>query len=279
MEKTIEAINKKLEADEGKQYYALLQKRMNEYKHEEYKGAIVGASAVGTQCKRALWYKIRKIDSGKKLEGRIIRLFNRGHIEELRVLALLDLIGIVIESTQASKLDGILGGTCDTIARGFPEFGGSASVEIKTHKNSSFNDFKKNKVYKSNPQHYAQMQIYMDLFGQDNAVYIAVNKDNDELYFEHVTRNQDYIDYTLQILNDVINSNTPPLRIRNDKSFFICKMCEYSDICYGKRTIKNTCGSCSHCEIQNDGWNCNHHDIKIPSLKLDCVKHKGVEID
>lgn len=42
----------------------------------------LGASQIGRECERQLWYGFRWATMGEAFDGRMLRLFNRGHREE-----------------------------------------------------------------------------------------------------------------------------------------------------------------------------------------------------
>lgn len=58
-----------------------------------------GASAIGKECARERWYDLRWA-SKRFFEGRMLRLFDRGHIEEQRILAWLGSVGSEIRATS-----------------------------------------------------------------------------------------------------------------------------------------------------------------------------------
>jgi len=55
----------------------------------------LGASLIGDECKRKLWYVFRWVKSGL-FDGRMLRLFNRGHREEDRYIEWLEGIGVQV---------------------------------------------------------------------------------------------------------------------------------------------------------------------------------------
>lgn len=59
----------------------------------------VGASAIGEECARARWYDFRWA-SKRVFEARMLRLFDRGHKEEVRVLGWLGEIGVEVRATS-----------------------------------------------------------------------------------------------------------------------------------------------------------------------------------
>jgi hypothetical protein len=50
-------------------------------------------------------------------------------------------------------------------------------VEFKTHSAKSFRKLVQRGVAEAKPQHWAQMQVYMQLTGLTRALYVAVCKD------------------------------------------------------------------------------------------------------
>lgn len=69
-----------------------------------------GASAIGEECPRARWYDFRWA-SKVHFEGRMLRLFDRGHKEERRVLEWLGSVGAEIRATS-KKLGYHAGSDC-----------------------------------------------------------------------------------------------------------------------------------------------------------------------
>ena len=61
----------------------------------------LGASIIGNDCSRALWYTFRWIYH-KKYEGRMQRLFQRGHLEELRYTEYLRGLGFTVTDRDDS---------------------------------------------------------------------------------------------------------------------------------------------------------------------------------
>jgi hypothetical protein len=55
----------------------------------------LGASQIGGECERALWYTFRWCTK-PKLNGRMYRLFDSGHRQESRLLSDIHKIGVVV---------------------------------------------------------------------------------------------------------------------------------------------------------------------------------------
>jgi CRISPR/Cas system-associated exonuclease Cas4 (RecB family) len=253
----------------------------------------LGASLIGHACERYLWLTFRWADK-KKFPGRMLRLFETGQLEEARFTANLRRIGVQIHETspdgkqwRVSTLGGHFGGSMDGAGLGFPEAPKSWHViEMKTHNDKSFNELVKNGVQKSKPQHWAQVQTYMGLTGMDRAFYLAVNKNTDELYSERVEYDPVEFAKIKARAERVISAAEPPLRVSNDPSWYVCKMCDFHEQCHGNKVPKANCRTCAHSTPEMDGdegrWSCAwfKHDIGyIAQLESEkCSSHRYIPI-
>jgi hypothetical protein len=160
----------------------------------------LGASLIGKHCERALFYDFRWVTRAKH-EGRLLRLFETGQLEESRLVLNLRRVGATVlevdpdtgRQFRVQAHGGHFGGSLDGVAINLLEAPKTWHVlEFKTHSNKSFNELVAKTVRESKPQHFAQMQIYMHLMGMARAMYMAVNKDNDDLYIERVEVDTEY---------------------------------------------------------------------------------------
>lgn len=232
----------------------------------------LGASLIGRECERAIWYSWRW---AKKVafEGRILRLFGTGHIEEKRLIA-------DLRKTGATVLDvdpdtgrqwtfraggGHFGGSADAIAVGLLEAPKTWHiVEIKTHNRKSFAALRKHGVEKSKPEHHAQMQVYMHQFDVDRAMYVAICKDTDEIVVERVKRDHEFGLRMVAKAERIIASATPPPRISDDPAWYICRFCDYHDICHGDAPAERNCRTCLQSTSKDGGsWVCARWEWRI----------------
>src|SRR6266540_1462894 len=109
--KTLEAINAALEKDQGARFRGLLHEAMREavdLKSDAFRDeedafrSHLGASMIGRECARELWYAFRWA-TARREGGRMVRLFNRGHLEEPRFVALLRMIGCAVWQYDENK--------------------------------------------------------------------------------------------------------------------------------------------------------------------------------
>lgn len=251
----------------------------------------LGASLIGHSCERFLWLTFRWVDA-KRFPGRMLRLFETGQLEEQRVARNLRRIGVELHTEtpdgkqwRVSSLGGHFAGSMDGAGRGFPEAPKTWAVwECKTSNTKGFKELQDKGLQKAKPQHYAQVTIYMGETGMDRAMYTCICKETDEIYTEWV--HFDPVEYArLKARAErVIGANEPPLRISNDPSWYVCKMCDYHAHCHGEAAPQVNCRTCAHSTPEMDGdarWSCGHHNeshIPIAGQRIGCDQHRYIPI-
>ena len=246
----------------------------------------LGGSMIGDECDRKLWYSFRWV---KRIyhDGRLLILFKRGHSEESILVNHLRNIGIQVSDIdletgnqyQFSAYGGHFGCSLDGVATGIP--GAEKTnhlLEFKTHNDKSFKELKDKGVMDSKPLHYAQMQVYMMLSGLERALYVAVNKNDDELYTQRIHLDKEYADKLLLKALRIISSETPPEKLTEKPDFYKCKFCDYQDLCHYDEVAQTNCRTCIHStpELDSNGrWSCALHEIDIPekSQRVGCENH------
>ena len=246
----------------------------------------LGASVIGSECRRALWYGFRWVTDIKH-PGRLLRLFNRGHEEENRFARDLQMIGVEfvdVDPTTGnqfvySALGGHFGGSGDGLARGVPEAQNTPHiVEMKTHALKSFTHLAKHGVQESKPQHYIQMQMYMHWQGFERALYMAVCKNDDQLYTERVKYDQVVALQHIAKAEQIIFSPTPPARMNDDPGFYLCGWCDHKDTCHADKAGALNCRTCiSATPLASGGWECDQVKgqlIPEDSMRTGCQAHR-----
>lgn len=270
--KTLALINSTLQADQGasfRKYQGLVFPHMSDAFRGEDEGfrSHLGASMIGRQCARDIWFGFRWVRKGNH-SGRMLRLFNRGHLEEARFIALLLSIGVQVYQQDASGNQfrisdhgGHFGGSGDGVAVGIPDLPANTPclLEFKTHNDKSFKELCNKGVRVKKPEHYSQMQVYMRKMGLGVALYGAVNKNDDDLYFELVHLDPVHGEQMLERARKIIMLRTAPARINESPSWHACKMCDHKNICHSNEAVNRTCRSCHHAIPQVEGaggWVC-----------------------
>ncbi len=227
----------------------------------------LGASLIGKECERALWYDFRWTTRAR-FAGRILRLFETGNREEERLVRNLRRTGATVmevdpETGRQFRVEahgGHFGGSLDGVAINLLEAPKTWHViEFKTHSNKSFNDLAAKKVRASKPQHFAQMQIYMHLMSIARAMYLAVNKDTDDLYVERVEADQGFAANLLEKAKRIIFTASVPTRISEDPSWYQCRLCDHAPLCHGGAAAEVNCRTCLHATPVEGGWHCARH--------------------
>lgn len=227
----------------------------------------LGASLIGSECARDLWYGFRWFLK-PKFSGRILRLFNRGHMEEGRFIALLLAAGIQVFQQDAngnqfriSHFGGHFGGSGDGIALGIPDIpqGAYALLEFKTHSDKSFKSLQQDGVKRAKPEHYIQMQMYLDDMKLHYAVYFAVNKNDDTIHCEIVVKDEYTAPQMIDRAEMIIFSPKPLRKINEKASWYQCKYCDFSNICHGNAVPDMNCRTCSFSSPERNGtWVCRN---------------------
>lgn len=241
----------------------------------------LGASQIGTPCKRALWYALHwcSIPSSAS-DGRILRLFDTGRLEEERIIANLRDIGVCIETTQAYYHDSehpMISGSCDGIAYGFKDYPDErVLLEFKTSNTKSFKALCQNGIKAEKYQHYVQINLYLLWSGLKRALYIVTCKETDELYAEWVEFDADVANVELDKAKAVLLSQKIPDRIETAKSeaSMPCRFCDYKGVCWSKDLPLVNCRTCLHCgyDTVNKTFGCclGNTFVDSPEVHLNC---------
>lgn len=235
----------------------------------------MGASVIGHPCARKVWYDFRWATK-QKPTGRMLRLWNRGHLEEARFIALLLTIGCnVIQQDENGKqfrisdVGGHYSGSGDGMADGIPDLppGTRALTEFKTHNDKSFKKLKDEGLRLSKPLHYIQMQQYMSKMGLAAGLYLAVNKNDDEIYGEIITLDSECADKYLHRAIQIIPLHEPPKKISEQPGWFECKWCDHRAPCQLGAEPQRNCRTCEWVEPLPDGrWSCNNKERQMAML-------------
>lgn len=298
--KTLDAIDAAIRADDGAAFRVLQGQLMplagDAYRGEEdeHRGHL-GASVLGRDCPREIWYGFRWAHRAKH-DPRMLRLFNRGHLEEPRFVALLMMLGCEFwqyddqgNQFRINFADGHGGGSGDGVGRGIPDLPPETAclAEFKTHGENSFiklagklddwrayragkGQFNGTGVRATKFEHFVQMQTYMRQMGLAAALYMAVNKNTDDLYAEVVHLDTEFADQFLNRGDQLVKMPGPPKRISESPGFWKCRFCDKRPICHmGEPPAKN-CRTCRFSAPTAGGtWTCSRHNILLEkSLQL-----------
>jgi hypothetical protein len=185
-------------------------------------------------------------------------------------------LGVVLPPTRQYGFKdetGHFAGSCDAEITGLPFllelFGISPDTpilgEFKTHSSKSFAKLRELKVREAKPEHYGQMVTYMQRKGYPLALYCAVNKDNDDLYFEIIFPDPAHAVELQQKAYGIIFGEGMPPRKSNNPFWFGCKFCDYRLVCHYGQPLAKNCRTCRHsAPVANGEWTCKQWGANIP---------------
>lgn len=289
----LRAIDLAIAQDSGARFRVLLRKWMPEAedayreKDDPFRTHL-GASEIGERCDRLLWYSWHWTCREEK-PPRLYRLLNRGHLEEARFCALLEMIGMPVEAKDTNGkqhklalLDGNFGGSCDGLAWAAMR---RIVCEFKTHNRDSFEKlagglsswrnfvegkqgftFTGDGVRASKPKHHAQAQVYIQGFKAEACLYLACCKDTDDLYAEWILPDEVAFNRSLAKASLITTVTSPPPKIGGTHAgpgWYECRFCKARGICHNGQTPERNCRTCKNGEVWKNGmWRCKLQEGK-----------------
>lgn len=247
----------------------------------------LGASQIGRECERQLWYGFRWATMGEAFDGRMLRLFNRGHREEAVFVEELRGIGCDVRDVDPSTgeqftftaVGGHFVAKIDGVALGVPEAPKTwHNVSFKTANAKTSAALVKSGVQAAKPENWAQSQIEMRLAQLDRTLYLSVNKDTDELYAERIRADTAAGAALEGKAERIIYAAEPLPKISEDAAFWKCKGCALSPQCHGQALPAVSCRTCLHATPEKDGdgrWSCAKWgaDIPLDAQRAGCESH------
>lgn len=247
-------------------------------RQEEERGYI-GASVVATDCERRLWYSYRWATQKEQFDGRMLRLFATGHSQEERLIDDLRSAGVTVwdvdpatgEQWAVIWADGHGGTHLDGRCIGVPGAEKTEHLlECKSHNEKSFGQLKKHGLKISHPVHWGQCQIGMHGFGLTRCLYLAVNKDTDELHAVRIEYDAAEAIALVTKVERVVGAETGPSRISEDPEWFQCRFCPSQTLCHGRDFARRNCRTCLHSSpVKGGGWRCDKWSTADESWLLD----------
>ncbi len=174
----------------GERIEALIDRAMQREAAEQPPRHYLGASRVGVACERALQFEYAQapVDPGREFPGRLLRVFQRGHVIEDCMVQWLRSAGFDVRTrnTQGeqfgfSTAGGRLRGHCDGVIVAGPDgFDYPMLWENKCVGAKSWREMRKARLAKSRPVYAAQVALYQGYLElhEHPALFTAVNADS-----------------------------------------------------------------------------------------------------
>lgn len=175
-----------------------------------------------------------------------------------------------VEVKQWRFLDhlGHFGGSCDGMVR-WPEMFGDDKwrlLEFKTHNDKSFSNLTAKGVRSAKPEHHFQTQIYMHYFDLKEVLYVAVCKSSDDIHCEVLPYRAELALLLIDRAQELVSAINAPPRINDDPSWWVCRFCEFREICHYDHPPEKNCRSCLFARATADKqWTCEKHGAVIPA--------------
>jgi len=235
----------------------------------------LGMSGTGGKCMRAQQYSFRWCAKIGPMTNRTRRIFERGNMEESRIIYDLDKIGIKVYKEVdgvESPLTGELGEEQETITGfaghilghpdgrciGVPESPKTIHLlEMKTANVNNFKKFQTAGCKATNGVYYGQCQNYMGELGLTRALFIVINKNTEEYYIERLEFDKDFFDELKRKEMAIITTENLFPKLSGFDVKMNCNWCGHLNVCKNEATPNVSCRTCQHIEVHNKGeWKC-----------------------
>lgn len=218
-----------------------LKQRMTTQREAKPSGKLY-MSAIGHKCSRKIWYDFNE-PQPSKFEFKSVAAMSDGEQGEQRFIVraneyLKDQIKLSDFQKRIELFEGKVSGKIDGVVHIY-NTGEYAVWEHKEVAQKKFDAFK-GTLLSWDEIYYAQAQMYMhclDISKHWLTIGLAGGRDYQDCFTVY---NPEYIKVLMEKIEVVINSRSNLPRINDNPSFYICKMCEYSEKCHGTKKIPTT---------------------------------------
>lgn len=238
----------------------------------------VSPSMLGGTCTARLWYQYRWAKQPKPIEGRQARYNSRGDKEEEHIAGLMREAGWTVDTVDPETNEQF--GVTDIFGHLYGKTDGRAShpehtnglkllFECKYINTKRFIHLTSKPLIEADPKYYGQVCLYMMLRDLPAALFVPVNRNDDDIKPKVIPRDDDYARDLLRRAETIVNSKVRPARVAESPAFFECKsMCDYTDICHFATPVDINCRACVNCTaIEGGRFKCDKWNAVIPDRK------------
>lgn len=254
----------------------------------------LGMSGIGNECIRALWMSFRWCTE-EILSARTKRIFERGDIEEARIIKDLKSAGLEVYRWEGDeKIE--LFGTPKEKQQEIIGFAGHVKghtdgellnvieapktphlLECKTMADKYFQQLKKSGVKKSNPVYYSQAQRYMGGCKLTRALFIATNKNDESRHYERIKFDKLHCENLIEKERNIVLSEFIPKK-QFKQTWYLCRFCKHRYGCHHDAPILKSCRTCKFVDLDNGGvWSCgeqNDNELSVEDQRKGCKVYK-----
>lgn len=270
---------------------AALEARARRGKHRPY----LGMSAIGHPCSRRLWYGFRWARA-PQFDAATLKRFEDGHrgedlqAERLRLVEHLDLLTIdPATGRQFAFVDhgGHFRGHADGLISGLLQAPKTRHVwehkQVGEKKQAALQKAKREHGEKEalaawDEIYYAQAVLYMACAGLDRHYLTCSTPGGRHTVSARTDADPEAAARLRDKARRIIEAVEPPARLSDQPEFYLCRWCEFSEICHGTELPEPTCRACCHAtpELDGDGrWSCAlwRDDIPESAQRAGCEHH------
>lgn len=232
----------------------------------------LGYSGMNQECARRVWYSWRFASPPAERTQRKQRIFERGDLEEARVIKDLNAAGMKVfrlddegnevemtgdpteEQEEIVGYKGHTKGHPDGRVRGVPLHDPEETMllEIKTMSKSAFAKRKKIGIKKYSHAYWGQIQIYMGKLGLSRCLYVCTCKDNEERHYEVIDFEPSDFEELERKEEHLVDAKAPPQKAFK-MGYFKCDWCPHNLVCHLGKEARVTCRSCRHMVVERNG--------------------------
>ncbi|MCP4468900.1 MAG: hypothetical protein GY813_19405 [Halieaceae bacterium] len=243
-----------------------------------------GTYSAGDECTRKQWLAFRWV-AKKMFAADVLRRFEDGHMGEdlqtARLKCVDDLILMTLDPTTGEQFeftdcDGHMGGHCDGQIKGLLQ--APKTPHIWEHKQCADKKLKQLEKAKKDGKesdalrqwdwvYFIQAQIYMHEFKFTRHYLTCASPGGRKTISVRTHYEKAEAMKAIDRASMVIQCPSPETlsRISNDETFFKCKWCDFSEVCYGHSFPLANCRTCvKSTPVKNGEWHCAKWDSVIP---------------
>lgn len=226
----------------------LIDYRIDETAAQAQRREYLGASVIGHDCERHVQFHLltaRGEVERKQPAARIMRIFDRGHTYEEKARQWLKDGGFLFGRPPAGlsfeDFGGVFRGHVDGVLTGWKRRDADCPIDLpalwenKCLGSKNWKKLEDCKLQKYSSTYFGQVQLYMYYLGLERCLFTAVNADTMEIFHEMVPFHEQEAALLVSRVASVINAIDGGYmlqRISNDRSFFICKFCDFAGRCW-----------------------------------------------
>ena len=253
----------------------------------------LGASEIGSPCWRMLFFRFRQVSSDIMTIQSILSIEDGYRQEDIAIDRLRLVKGIELENKDKNKeqfgfklLGGHFCGHIDGKIKGIFEAPETEHIlEIKSVNEKKFKQLRnlildvgeKDALEKWDAVYYAQAIIYCHTFGLDRHITIVSSPGGRNYTSCRTNYNGKVALSILTKAESIITSDRPPVRISDNRSFYLCGWCRMKEICFDLLVPEVNCRTCAFSEPDITGsdavWHCHKKNIDFTGNPETCDLH------